>query len=163
MITARAAANVTLLPLQAEEDYRRMMIDADVCVISQRGGAAAAFFPSKLLSCAAFGKPVLAVADRESELACVVLDEGLGFWVALENAESVARVIRTLRASKAKLEECARNGRKFAAKFEEGPVLGSFEAVLEEVGQEKGPKGPRSRGGPKAAAVARDSRGRAVL
>jgi colanic acid biosynthesis glycosyl transferase WcaI len=124
---------VTLLPLQPEAEYRRMMADSDVCVISQRAGAGAAFFPSKLLSCVAFGKPVLAVADRASELARVVIEEGLGFWVAPEEIDGVAEAMRGLRASKAKREECSRNGAAFAAKFEEGRVLGEFEQLLKEV------------------------------
>jgi colanic acid biosynthesis glycosyl transferase WcaI len=135
LIAGRGARNVTLLPLQPEEDYRRMMADADVCVISQRPGAGAAFFPSKLLSCAGLGKPVLAVADRESELARAVLEEGLGFWVAPGGIDAVAEAMRGLRT--AKLADCALNGSAFAARFAEQRVLRDFEAVLKELAEPK--------------------------
>jgi colanic acid biosynthesis glycosyl transferase WcaI len=137
LIAARGAGNVTLLPLQPEEDYRRMMADVDVCVISQRTGSGAAFFPSKLLSCVALGKPVLAVADRESELARVVMEEGLGIWVAPDDIDEVAHAMRGLPGSRERLGECARNGRAIAARFEEGRVLGEFEGVLKELAEPK--------------------------
>jgi colanic acid biosynthesis glycosyl transferase WcaI len=131
IVASGAAPNVTLIPLQPEEKYRLMMADADVCVISQRAGSAAAFFPSKLLSCVAFGKPVLAVADRDSELARVVREEDLGIWVALEDLDAVAKVMRSLPSNVAKLRQCAQNGRHFAARFEEEKVLSTFETLLE--------------------------------
>ena len=136
-IAAHAPGNVMLLPLQPDEDYRRMMADADVCVICQRAGTGAAFFPSKLLASVAFGKPVLAVADRESDLSRVVREEGLGISVATEDIEAVAEMMRGLRGNPAKLEECARNGRAFAARFEEGRVLGEFEKLLKELAEPK--------------------------
>jgi colanic acid biosynthesis glycosyl transferase WcaI len=135
LIAARRAENVTLLPLQSEDDYLRMMTDADVCVISQRSGGGVAFFPSKLLSSVALGKPVLVVADGVSELARVVREEALGFWAAPENVEEVARVMRGLRSNKTRLAECARNGEAFAARFEEARVLGDFEEVLKDVAE----------------------------
>lgn len=138
-IAASGAGNITMLPLQTPENYGRMLADADACVISQRAGNGAAFFPSKLLSCAAFGKPVLAIADGDSELARVVREEGLGVWVAAEDVERVAEAMRGLPASGAKLAEWGENGRRFAARFEEGRVLGEFEKVLERVvGEGKG-------------------------
>jgi colanic acid biosynthesis glycosyl transferase WcaI len=138
LIASRRAANVTLLPLQAEHDYLRMMADADVCVISQRTGGGAAFFPSKLLSSVALGKPVLAVTDAESELARVVRDEDLGFWVAPDNVDTVAAAMRALSLDKSRLAEYGRNGERFAAKFDEPRVLGDFEAILKELAEPEG-------------------------
>src|SRR5438874_10195677 len=41
--------NVSMLPLQAGRDYRALLVDADVCFITQQAGSGNAFFPSKLL------------------------------------------------------------------------------------------------------------------
>ena len=49
----------------------------------------------------------------------------------------VAEMMRGLRGNPAKLEECARNGRAFAARFEEGRVLGEFEKLLKELTEPK--------------------------
>jgi hypothetical protein len=43
--------------------------------------------------------------------------------------------MRTLKGSGPQLEEWGRNGRGFAAKFEEEPVLRRFERVLREVAE----------------------------
>jgi colanic acid biosynthesis glycosyl transferase WcaI len=137
LIADRGATNVMLLPLQAEADYYRMMEDADVCVISQRTGSGGASFPGKLLSCVAFAKPVLAVADRESELASVVLDEGLGLWVAPRDVEEVAEVMRGLKENRARLQQCGRNGGTRVARFEGERVLREFEEVLKKLGEPK--------------------------
>jgi glycosyltransferase involved in cell wall biosynthesis len=75
------------------------------------------------------------VTDGESELARVVREEELGFWVAPDDVEAVAEAMRALRGNKARLEECARNGERFAARFEEGRVLGDFEEVLKELAE----------------------------
>lgn len=136
LIAARGAGNVTMLPLQAEEDYRRMMADADVCVISQRAGGGAAFFPSKLLSCSAMGKPVLAVADEVSELARVVTKEGLGAW-SVPEVERVVEAMRELLGSRGKLGEWGGNGKVFAGRFEEGRVLGEFCEMLKGISNMK--------------------------
>jgi colanic acid biosynthesis glycosyl transferase WcaI len=130
-IAASGADNVTLLPLQAEKDYARMMTDADVCVISQRSRTGAAFFPSKLLSCVAFGKPVLAVADRESELARMVREEDLGRVVEHWDVTEVAAMMRSLMTSRANLAQWSENGRNLADQYDEETVLREFEAMLE--------------------------------
>jgi colanic acid biosynthesis glycosyl transferase WcaI len=140
LIASSGSRNVTLLPLQAEGDYARMMVDADVCVISQRSGTGAAFFPSKLLSCVAFGKPVLAVADRESELARMVREEDLGMVVEHWDVAEVAAVMRGLAASRAKLTRWGENGRNLADQFDEEMVLRNFEQVLSGV---VAPRAPR--------------------
>ena len=71
--------NFTLLPLQDDEAYHEMMADTDVCLITQAAGTGQYFFPSKLLSALASARPVLAVADADSELA-LALDEGNFGW-----------------------------------------------------------------------------------
>ena len=135
LIAASGARNISLMPLQNEADYGRMMLDADACVISQRSGTGAAFFPSKLLSCVAYGKPVLAVADRESELARVVREEALGLVVERWDVAEVADTMRGMTLSRAKLEEWGRNGHRLALQYEEGGVLRDFEGVLAEVAE----------------------------
>ena len=64
--------NVLLLPLQSETGYREMLSDADCSLITQQSGTGSFFFPSKLLSALASGRPVLTVADENSELAKAV-------------------------------------------------------------------------------------------
>ena len=67
--------NVSLLPLQAGQDYRALLVDADVCLITQQAGAGNSFFPSKLLGILAESRPIVTVAAPECELA-LSLTEG---------------------------------------------------------------------------------------
>src|SRR4030095_14092642 len=85
--------NVTMLPFQADAQYREMLMDADVCVITQQRGSGGFFFPSKLLTTLAWRKPVLTVADHESELV-QALERGL-FGVNVEpgQPQELARAI----------------------------------------------------------------------
>src|SRR2546421_764847 len=41
--------NLSMLPLQAGADYRALLLDADICFITQQAGVGNSFFPSKLL------------------------------------------------------------------------------------------------------------------
>src|SRR5439155_25446867 len=60
--------NVIMLPLQDADNYRAMLKDSDLCLITQQSGSGKAFLPSKLLNILAMAKPVLAVADYDSAL-----------------------------------------------------------------------------------------------
>ena len=66
LIWGSALDNVTLLPLLEPTAYQ-MLPDADVCLITQQRGSGRAFFPSKPLATLALAKPVVTVADEESE------------------------------------------------------------------------------------------------
>ena len=134
---ARSGRNVTLLPLQSEEDYWRMMEDADVCVISQRTGSGGASFPGKLLSCVAFEKPVLAVADRESELARVVWRRAWGYGSRRGMSRRWPRRCAGYREAGRDSENGdARENAGTAVK--EARVLREFEEVLKEVAEPPG-------------------------
>ena len=51
------------------KNYTALLADADLCFITQQSGSGNSFFPSKLLGLLAQSKPVITVADPESELA----------------------------------------------------------------------------------------------
>lgn len=88
--------NVVLLPLQQEGAYREMLADADCSVITQQEGTGSFFFPSKLLTSLAVGKPVITVADENSELANATLQGRFGVNVLPNHPDALARAIRSL-------------------------------------------------------------------
>lgn len=88
--------NVLLLPLQQEEAYREMLADADCSVITQQEGTGSFFFPSKLLTSLAVGKPVVTVADESSELAQATRSGRFGINVLPNQPEALARAIYSL-------------------------------------------------------------------
>lgn len=133
-VAAEKLANLTLLPLQNPGDYREMMVDTDLCVITQQAGTGQFFFPSKLLSALAFAKPVLAVADADSELVLAMRQGGFGLSVAPGQPGQLAATLDNAAGLGAKkLNAMGENGQRFAEQFALGKVLTDFEAILRRV------------------------------
>jgi colanic acid biosynthesis glycosyl transferase WcaI len=126
-------ANVTMLPLQAEEQYREMLVDADVCVITQQRGSGGFFFPSKLLTTLAWQKPVLTVADEESELVRALREGAFGLNVEPGDAQKLAEAVAQLSADREQLRRFAEAGRHYVEQFEMEHVLERFTAQLEKL------------------------------
>ena len=123
-----------LLPLQDETAYREMMMDTDVCLITQQAGTGQFFFPSKLLTALAFARPVLAVGDVESELSQAVTESGCGFVVPSGDAEALARALDLVAQLPAgELLSAGRSGQKFGGRFDQEKVHADFLATLEQM------------------------------
>lgn len=126
-------SNVRLLPLQPERLYHEMLADADLCLITQQPRSGQCFFPSKLLTTLAFGKPVLTVADEGSELARVVQEGWFGLNVEPNQPGRLAEVLERLAGQTDLLREMGRAGREFVEQYEQTTVLSQFEGRLREV------------------------------
>jgi colanic acid biosynthesis glycosyl transferase WcaI len=123
---SRNLANVSMLPLQFGENYKELLVDADVSLITQQSGSGNAFFPSKLLVTLAYASPVVTVADEESALARVVKAGAFGINVPPGQPEQLARTFRDLGQDRQVLGDWGQAGRKYVARFERGKVLSDF-------------------------------------
>ena len=133
-IRDRGAANLTLLPLQDDVAYREMMMDTDVSLITQQAGSGQFFFPSKLLSALGYSRPVLAVADADSELSNAVTEGGFGSTVPPGDPDALAAALdRFTGVTPDRLTRLGQAGRHYGERFERERVLGEFEAVLRAV------------------------------
>ncbi|MEN9573055.1 MAG: hypothetical protein RL514_910 [Verrucomicrobiota bacterium] len=122
--------NVRLLELQSEPHYLEMLVDADLTLVTQQSGSGAFFFPSKLLRSLALARPVLTVADDQSELARALAEGGFGVNVPPGCAESLARALDGLAAVPERLRGFGVAGRRFVEQFELERVLRDFTAQL---------------------------------
>ncbi len=130
----QATGAMRFLPLQPEETFAEMLIAADACVITQQKGSGQFFFPSKLLTALGRAKPVLAVADRGSELARAVEEGGFGLVAEPDDPAGVARAAAAMAtAGEGQLTEWGRNGLAWVGRFRQSTVLGAFEAGLERI------------------------------
>jgi len=136
-VEQRGLRGVTLMPLQPQTHYQEMLIDADVCLITQQAGAGAAFFPSKLLATLAYGRPVLAVADENSELTKALRIGGFGIAVAPDSPDRVAEALRWMAQDRSRCVGFGRAGREFVSQFDFQRVQSDFERVLAEVAGER--------------------------
>jgi colanic acid biosynthesis glycosyl transferase WcaI len=119
-----------MLPLQEGEDYRSLLADVDVCFITQQAGAGNSFFPSKLLGLLAQGKPVIIVADPESELARSVSEGRYGLSLRPGQPAELARVLHSLAADPQRLAQYSAAGQQYVQQWEKTAVMENFEREL---------------------------------
>jgi colanic acid biosynthesis glycosyl transferase WcaI len=120
--------NLRLLPF--EDDYRALLLDADICFITQQVGSGNSFFPSKLLGILAEGRPVVAVSAPESELAVALRQGNFGVNVPPGSREELAEVLDALARDPRRLTEYGAAGRRYVQQFEKGRVMQSFAGRL---------------------------------
>lgn len=102
--------NVTVRPGCSDADLPDFLNAADLAVIPFLPGMSGVSVPSRLYNVLAAGKPVLAVADPDSELARVVLEERVGWVVAPGDLAGLVRAIETA-ADPAERDEMGRRAR----------------------------------------------------
>jgi colanic acid biosynthesis glycosyl transferase WcaI len=120
--------NLRLLPF--EDDYRALLLDADICFITQQVGSGNSFFPSKLLGILAEGRPVVAVSAPESELTVALRQGNFGVNVPPGSREELAKVLDALANDPRRLAEYGAAGRRYVEQFEKSRVLGRFVSEL---------------------------------
>ena len=121
--------NVLLLPLQSETEYREMLADANCTLITQQSGTGSFFFPSKLMSAAAAAKPVVTVADEDSELARAVRSGGFGINVLPDRPDLLANTLIMLSSEETQPSVQSKMGVagiQFAQQFEMTSILKKF-------------------------------------
>ena len=124
--------NFSMLPLQAGGDYRALLVDADLCFITQQAGAGNSFFPSKLLGLLAESKPVVTVAAPECELALSLAEGKFGVNVPPGRPQELADVLDALAGDPQRLAEFGAAGRRYVEQFAKGRVFRKF---VEELGR----------------------------
>ncbi|CAN5275698.1 colanic acid biosynthesis fucosyltransferase WcaI [soil metagenome] len=125
--------NVTMLPLQPAGEYAAMLVDADVCLVTQQAGSGSAFFPSKLLNTLAYARPVVTVADAESQLARALEQGQFGVNVAPGRPDELAEALEALRHDPDRLQKYGEAGCVFVEQFESNAVSERFLEVLKTV------------------------------
>lgn len=130
----RGIDTIRFLPLQPDDLFNEMMIATDVCVITQQKGTGQFFFPSKLLTALTYSKPILAVADVDSELSRAVIDGDFGVVAPPNDPAAVTRAAAAMaNASDDQLAQWGENGRKWVSRFRRTAVLEKFESLLQTV------------------------------
>jgi colanic acid biosynthesis glycosyl transferase WcaI len=118
--------NFNMLPLQAGPDYPALLVDADVCFITQQAGAGNSFFPSKLLGLLAASKPVVIVAAPECELALALREGNFGVNVPPGQPRELAAALDALAKDPARLAAYGEAGRRYVEQFGKNSVFENF-------------------------------------
>lgn len=128
-VKLRKLKNLLLIPLQDDMAYREMQVDTSISLITQIAGTGQFFFPSKLLSAMVFKKPVLAVADADSELSIAVVEANCGRVVKPGDVDGLATALLDMRSPE-KLLTMGQNGKKWVGQYAFDVVHGNFEQEL---------------------------------
>ncbi len=106
--------NVTLLPRVPRGDLAATLNACDLAIISFVPGMAGISVPSRMYNIMGVGKPILALADENSELALVVKEERIGWVVPPGNVERIINAIHEAQTNPANLAEMGKRARQVA-------------------------------------------------
>jgi colanic acid biosynthesis glycosyl transferase WcaI len=123
--------NICFKDVQDPTEYKQMIVDSNLMVVSLASGSGNVFFPSKLLSACAAAKPVLAICDSDSELAAVVKTNRCGDVVRPADTEALARRLEALSRDPEKLQRMGNAAKKFADRFLWSKILDKFASEAE--------------------------------
>ncbi len=110
----RKLPNVIFLPAQPRAHLARSLAAGDLHLVTLLPGCERYVFPSKLYGALAVARPVLAVADPNSELARVVVREGFGVAVDGRDPTTLATTIASLATSPARVSALAAAALRYA-------------------------------------------------
>jgi glycosyltransferase involved in cell wall biosynthesis len=110
-VREEALGNVTVQPPAPREELSAFLNAGHLAVIAFRPGMAGVSVPSRMYNVMAAGRPLLAVADEDSELVRVVREERCGYVARPGDAASVVATIEQAYAQRAELDEIGRRGR----------------------------------------------------
>lgn len=113
---SKRVRNVTILPPGPRRDLASSLNACDVAIISFVPGMAGVSVPSRMYNIMAAGKPIIAVADDNSELALVVREESIGWVVPPDQPDKVAEAVLEARAHPELLKQMGRRARLAAEK-----------------------------------------------
>jgi colanic acid biosynthesis glycosyl transferase WcaI len=98
---------VSFLPFQPLDRYADALAAADVTLVTLHPGATFASVPSKVYKQMAAARPIIAIANRRSEVARLVEETGCGIAVTPDDVLGLTEALRRLAARR---EEGARMG-----------------------------------------------------
>jgi len=132
----QALDNVRFLPLQSHQDFPRLLAAGDLHLVVQKAGAADLVMPSKLTNIMAAGRPFVATAARQSELARVTRDSGGGVVVPPGDPGALVRAVLDLAGDPDRRRQLGARGRLYAeGHLAREVILDRWEALLSALGR----------------------------
>lgn len=124
-----ASSNVTFIPLQPEHRLNELLNMADIHLLPQRDDAADLVMPGKLKEMLASGRPVIATARPQTQIATCV--DGCGLVVPPGDSDVIVSAICQLAADPGLRKQMGENARKYAvANLSRDKVMQQFEQSL---------------------------------
>lgn len=126
--------NVTLLSQRPRSDQPVFLNGCDIAMVSLVSGMTGAAVPSRLYNIMAAGKPVLAIANLESELSQVVQEEQIGWSVLPDQPEKLAEIVLEAKSNRELLLRMGTRARHVAeAKYTPDRVINAYAELVSDV------------------------------
>ena len=133
-LSKRRTKNITILPYQPRSLVPLIYATSDLCLVPLRKGIAGTTFPSKIYTIMAAGRPALASADKDSELAWLVENAGCGFLVRPENSEEMVEAILEAFRDREHLRTMGANGRDYVEKnYSINAVVSKYDELIRSI------------------------------
>jgi glycosyltransferase involved in cell wall biosynthesis len=130
-IRDRGLTNVSVSPPQPRESLCELLNASDVVLIGLISGMTGVSVPSRLYNALAAGKPIIALAEPNSEIALVVKEESIGWVVPPDDPNRLVQAILEARNSPEQLAAMGQRARAVAeAKYRFDQILASYRGVL---------------------------------
>lgn len=131
-IRTKKLHNVTLVDQRPRSDQINFLNACDLAMASLIPGMAGAGVPSRMYNVMAAGKPLIAIAEEESELSRVVREEQIGWVVEPDNPEKLADVILEAYMKKEVLHGMGKRARIVAElKYSRDKIIQDYRGLLQ--------------------------------
>lgn len=131
---AAGCKNVRFLPFFPTSKITSVLAAADAHVVTVRRGLEGVIVPSKMYGILAAGKPILAVAPRETDVCTIGEKRGFAMCADPDNASEVAEAARQMFRDEEKLRSMGTAARAAAGDYDRVNELRKFVRIVEEAG-----------------------------
>ena len=129
---AAGSTNVRFLPFFPATKIESVLAAADAHVITIKRGLEGVVVPSKLYGILAAGKPIVAVAPKQTDAAALGARDGFGVAADPDNPAELVAIVRALLADPARLAAMGAAARVAAAQYARANECLKFVQVLEQ-------------------------------
>ena len=127
---ANGAGNVRFLPFFPNSKIASVLAAADAHLITVKRGLEGVVVPSKMYGILAAGKPIVAVAPRETDAVALGESQGFGVGADPDSPEQAARVIRELSKDPARVAKMGRAALAAAPAYDRVKELQKFVEIV---------------------------------
>lgn len=122
---------IRFLPPQPEEEYVKLLMASDVCLVTLDKNLTTPVVPGKLQSIMAAGRPVVFCANPSSDSRKLIEEAGCGYFVSSGDSTALTRAILELHGDPEMATEMGRRGQRYAEKhFDRKSCTGMYNAIL---------------------------------
>jgi glycosyltransferase involved in cell wall biosynthesis len=124
--------NITLIGQRSRDEQGAFLNACDISVATLLPGMTGAGVPSRIYNVMAAGKPVISVADADSEISLIVVEEKIGWVVSPSDPEQLASTILEASSDPCALEKMGKRARQLSeTKYSSQTIFAKYDHVIE--------------------------------